>query len=343
MKRNKLLYAVVSVLLCATMSASAKSWRINNDETKGAHFVSINAAMSSEDVVAGDTLYLDPGCNIDGGTVYKSVTIIGCGYFRRNSPHKFARITGTLKIAAPNVKIESVSCGTLELGINYNGQNSNGAVIERCATGSISCSSNGADAQNVTVRQCYVSGSVGMGGSKTPGFVFENNIMITSDGQISSVGNNAIIRNNYIRANKYDGAVYINYSNVQVKNNIIINNSGNNSEFGGWADTPSNNNVIAHADPNGNNKSIGFTSVADFEAAVFALIGLNDERYELKSDSPAKGYADDGGDCGPFGGEYPYVPGGMPMSAPYFTKALIGEKATGNEISVTLQINQQEQ
>ena len=103
------------------------------------------------------------------------------------------------------------------------------------------------------------------------------------------------------------------------------------------------NNVSTSRTVRENNKSIEVSNLEAFEAAVFALTGLNDERFTLKNDSPAKGYAEGGGDCGPFGGQYPYVPGGMPKYAPYFTKANIASKATGNELSVSLQIVQQEQ
>ena len=54
---------VLSFLAYATPS-SAKSWRINNNVAKNPDFTDINAAMASADVVAGDTLYMDPGCSL---------------------------------------------------------------------------------------------------------------------------------------------------------------------------------------------------------------------------------------------------------------------------------------
>lgn len=53
-----------ALLMGSAVSAEAKSWRINSDASKKPHFTDINAAMSSSSVVAGDTLYLDPGTNI---------------------------------------------------------------------------------------------------------------------------------------------------------------------------------------------------------------------------------------------------------------------------------------
>ena len=75
--------------------------------------------------------------------------------------------------------------------------------------------------------------------------------------------------------------------------------------------------------------------------AVFVLKGTNDQRYQLKADSPAKGAATDGGDCGPFGGLYPYVIGGKPAGYPYYTKAVIGTRAENGKINVSLNIKMQ--
>lgn len=47
-----------AVLAITATTADAKSWRINNDVTQKADFTDLNAAMSSNDVVADDTLYV---------------------------------------------------------------------------------------------------------------------------------------------------------------------------------------------------------------------------------------------------------------------------------------------
>lgn len=71
-----------ALLFAGGQQADAASWRINSNANRHAHFTSINAAMSSADVVAGDTLYLDPGFTLtDNQNVTKRVTIIGGGTF----------------------------------------------------------------------------------------------------------------------------------------------------------------------------------------------------------------------------------------------------------------------
>ena len=75
-------------LVLAATTVQARSWRINNNANLKPDFTDINAAMSSESVAAGDTLYLDPGCNlVTTQNVTKQVTIIGCGYEGNDVPY----------------------------------------------------------------------------------------------------------------------------------------------------------------------------------------------------------------------------------------------------------------
>ena len=116
MKRIKLSAAMTAILFGLSLNtASAKSWRVNHDTTTGANFASINDAMSAKDtdgndlVVAGDTLYLDPGLITSAtATINKRVTIIGTGYLRTSSPHQFAKISHNLTITAEGTKVEGV-------------------------------------------------------------------------------------------------------------------------------------------------------------------------------------------------------------------------------------------
>ena len=344
MNKTILSTAVSAVLLFSMCSTTqAKSWRINNDTSKGAKFASINAAMDSELVTAGDTLYLDPGCTLsDNQNITKQVTIIGCGYFRRTSPHKFATITGTINLQTSGIKLEGLSCSNIDFTSRYTQDN---VIIERCKTGQIYWRTYNGNCHgyNVTIRQCYITGSIYGGSDCSTGLTMENCIVISSD-RINSIGENSTISNNYFHLDYSNGScVQIDNPNTIVKNNIIVNSSTDTraKDFSGEA-TFINNICTSRTSGGTNSKAITYTNINDFESALFALTGLNDERYTLKDDSPAKGWADDDGDCGPFGGQYPYVPGGMPSAAPYFTRATIGAKATGNELSVSLQIVQQE-
>ena len=65
-----------TMLVAKASTVHASSWRVNNDATKKAHFVDINAAMASEEVQAGDTLYLDPGISESEVTCPLSIGIL---------------------------------------------------------------------------------------------------------------------------------------------------------------------------------------------------------------------------------------------------------------------------
>ena len=77
--KQKILFLLT--LLVASVGTQAKSWKIGPSSVTGMNFASINAAMNSSNVSAGDTLYLDQYYNESAEqTVTKAVVIIGTGY-----------------------------------------------------------------------------------------------------------------------------------------------------------------------------------------------------------------------------------------------------------------------
>lgn len=337
---------IATALIAVATTATAKSWRINNNTNAAADFASINAAMSSTDVLAGDTLYLDPGCSLSGEqTVSKQVTIIGPGFFRNDVPHLFATFTGALTITAANTKVKGVILnGSTNIRANY-------VTIERCKAGSIIICGvwNQPSAQFATIRQCYLTMIEGLGTSgdyylKSASAIIENCIILGESNAISGLYS-PTIRNNYLRTYWGDRNTLNNIKDGSVTNNIILNLNTSNQNSSPRMINATNctvtNNVMTGPDTAypeyPDNKFTNSTSEAD----IFALTGTNDQRYQLKDDSPAKGYATDGGDCGPFGGLYPYVLGGLPNGYPYYTKAIIAPKSVNGKVNVSLNIKMQ--
>lgn len=329
---TKKLFMAVTLTVIAATTAQARSWRINNDVTKAPDFTSINAAMSSENVVAGDTLYMDPGCGLTSEqTISKKVVIIGCGYFRAEAPHAMASIVAVTNITAPYTKIE---------GVIFNEQlrvRASNVTIERCKAQEISVGDGGVTAQNVTIRQCYAIRVVGRGETdlRSAYCTIENSIIMHNDwyGVIASLYF-PTIKHCYLRESKNSSDlafsnIFYNLSHHTVHDNIIINV---NKPTQIWYSCPNaelvQNNIISSTD--GVN-----------EASVFTLERTDDRRYQLKEDSPAIGAATDGGDCGPSGGLYPYVIGGMPAGHPYYTKAVISPRSENDKVKVSLQIKMQ--
>ena len=350
MKKTITTSIFVAVLGFTALAANAKSWRINNDATKKADFADLNAAMSSTDVEAGDTLYLDPGCNISGDqTVTKRVTIVGSGYFHTDTPHRFSYITGKLYLKAQYIKVEGVIMTTItHLCANY-------ITLERCKTNTIYINENWttAAAQFAIIRQCYVvnikGGSPANSSSdnerlKTAFATIENCILrINNNNTIESLYS-PTIRNCYISYTGTGTSSYLfeNLDNATITNNIMINKSDKTHIFSRVTNSTVSHNVMSCAESTyaGYAASNQFLDSND-ESLVFKMEGTNDQLYQLKDDSPAKNYGLDGTDCGPFGGLYPYVLNGQPAGYPYYTKANIATRAKDGRINVSLNIKMQ--
>ncbi|MBR1933212.1 MAG: hypothetical protein IJ841_05955 [Prevotella sp.] len=339
MRKDKTLQAALAALMlaCLGTTAQASSWRINSDAAKKPHFADINAAMASEKVVAGDTLYLDPGTALTTEqNVTKQVTIIGCGYFLGNAPHQAATISATTNLKAAGIKVEAVDMvGIVAFADDI--------VIERCKTGSISRS--GDAVRNLTVRQCYVANGHIIGDyskASCTGWVVENCYVFCQQYLHVIEGlNSPIVRNNYIRLNynnttpKPVAAV----TNGVIINNIIINQYYPNVDYLEVTNCTVSNNLLSAAE--------GTYSYADThcgttdEQVFFQMQGQNDQRFRLADDSPARGAAIDGGDCGPTGGRYPYVCSGFPLGMPYFESSTVPSRPQDGLLRVTQKVVQQ--
>jgi hypothetical protein len=340
MKKTITTSILVAVLGFTAITANAKSWRINSNVTQKADFSDINAAMSSDKVAAGDTLYLDPGCLLTAKqTVSKRVTIVGPGYLRGNAPHQGATISGVLYLSAANAKIEGV---TMTNEVHIRAQY---VTIERCrATKPIHLTTD-VNAQYATIRQCYayrISGYVNTSTSSAY-WTIENNIILQTTNYYNPIENlnNPTIRNNYILYN-YNGTGYYSIAGIQggiITNNIIFNKKTNNNVWSNVTDAVITRNVTSSAEKTDYPDNI-YLAHSD-ESLVFKMEGTYDQKYQLKDDSPAKGYATDGGDCGHTGGTYPYVLNGLPAGYPYYSKANIAPRAKNGKINVSLNIKMQ--
>ena len=328
---------IASTLLAVATSATAKSWRINNNAATASNFNSINAAMSSNEVTAGDTLYLDPGTTLsDQQTVTKQVTIVGPGYFRGNAPHRHAYFHNPVVINAANVKLEGL---VFDNNLNICAQQ---VTVERCIFKVIKISNgNYANAKYATIRQCYGQRVYGNGETSIESAFckIENCILINSYDPINGLYL-PVIQHNYLKCTSSGSGerVLSRLNGAKITDNIIINSSSSSLIYNNVNSSEDISHNIFSGDTNASfpDNKYGYT-----EADIFTLTGMNDQLYQLKEDSPAKGYATDGGDCGPYGGLTPYVPGGLPNGYPYYTKAIIPAKSKNGKVNVSLKIKMQ--
>ncbi len=340
MEREKSLLTLVitaTLLIFGCVQVDAASWRINNNANRHAHFTDINAAMSSSNVQAGDTLYLDPGCTLTSSqTVSKRVTIIGTGYFLPSGTYTASTIGGTLTLKAADTKVEGVTM------TNTTYAYADRIIIERCKTVAIVVGSSSYSARNVVIRQCYLSGfvnGVGKTGMNSAYCTIENCIIVCSGSHGCIYQLYApTIRNNYLKETG-NYAIFQSVSNTTIKNNIEINTKSKGSIFSDYSNTINSNNVLSSASGAEGNRFLDSTA----ESLVFALEGTNDQKYQLKEGSPALGFADDGGDCGPYGGLHPYVPSGYPLGIPYVVTASGSTSPSDGKVAITNQVNIQKQ
>lgn len=341
----KAAFAAVVLTIVGTQTVSAKSWRVNNNSTKKANFVDINAAMASEEVVAGDTLYLDPGCVLASEQkISKAVTVIGTGYFLQNG----------LVAATINNKVHIKAEGAKLNGVNINGEvwiEANNITLERCKTQRV-FSWNGTR-YGLTVLQCYIysNAECSIQGQFRSATIKNNIIFVNywhsySSNRVIENVHDSEIANNYLAVlstTGYEIPVLNDITNSQIYNNIIKHAKNPNLIFANSGSSNNNgfyNNVITAAEGTYSNvQDIVYLGTADV-SSVFAD-GINDAEYRLKEDSPAKGAGFGGVDCGPYGGATPYVESGLPLYHPYIKKAVVAGKAVNGEVDVELNIKMQ--
>lgn len=336
---------IAVVAVAATQVAMAHSWRINNDASKGAHFASINEAMTSEQVVDGDTLYLDPGCVLsDAQTITKAVTVIGTGWDFSDKPYVPARIANFLYINNA-AKVMSV---LINKQVYPNHDN---IVLERCRiTGNIKKKATDYSDSNLQIIGCYVDGIVGGYNSSNyaVGWRIYNTYIYYGDIYTRSIEylTNAVIENCLLRCRgSYEpNNVILNINNSVVRNNIIISERG--ASYKNYIISGSNNAFYNNCLSADETFSLAENNVCANSASIATFVcnaGVGGAWMQLCEGSPAKGAGEGGIDCGPYaeGSLYPFVTYGLPEHIPYFTEADIPTQPTDGKVKVTLKIENQ--
>lgn len=340
---------LVAVAMATAQVAVAESWRINNDTSKGAHFVDINAAMASEQVKDGDVLYLDPGCVLSNvQNISKAVTVIGTGWLFTGRPYQAAVLEKDLNIVAA-----AIVSGLQIKGTIYPGHND--IVIERCLIGTdIIHTSTSFTTQNLLIRQCSINGYIrGCGKTSLYSFGWKiYNCIVQNDG--SSFGTihglyGVEIVNNLLHRDYKAWDVLRDIEDAIVKNNIIINTAAfANGTYKDYIIAAADNlqvynNVIsadsttwANYSKYPDNVCVGSQTLTDY----LVNTGLGGSWAQLCEGSPAIGAGEGGIDCGPYakGSLYPFVTYGMPKHIPYFTEAVVPAQPTDGKVKVSLKI-----
>ena len=348
----KKLLLSLAVIVGVCSAASATTWRINSNPKAKAHFLTLKDAMSSLDVKSGDVLMLDPGAHA-GATISKQVTIVGTGYLLADNKDwketSSASITGSLTLSSDGCRVIGVSVSHISV-------DADNCEIDRCY-GSVGLK----DVANASITNCYLTGISCSVYNNPKNYLVSNCIIaVDADGEVDLADDSTsgTVKNCVIYGNRKSGYL-VNVRNAEFYNNIVINTNTEykveNEEsvlyrnictinFNESLGNTFTNNVI-NIDPEyaspvyTDNKCVGNVALTD----VFAWGEGLERRFMLSADSPAKGYATDGSDCGAFGGSTPYVLSGIPQFYPHITEVSIPTKTSDNKLKVTLKIvNQNE-
>ena len=332
------------LLSVAALGTQAKSWKIGPSSVNGMDFISINAAMNSSDVIPGDTLYLDQYYNeSQEQTVTKRVVIIGTGYDTSLTDEQVvATITGYLHLKASNIVVKSVK-------LNYAYFYVDDCILDRCYI-NYEIRTLSATAGMNHVYSCYITGYIqGYNSNNYSMFDIQNCLIIRDSNDVLSNMTSSIINNNTIISN-YSGSYYTltNINHSTITNNIILRiyssyydralhsniyetGSGNTIEH----------NILSHTSPlyyYPTNK-IGYGGSS---SSIFTQIGAFSDYYKLTENSPALGYATDGGEVGCHGGMFGCPSGGRPQYIPYFSKVVVGSRTENGKLPVSVTVKIQD-
>ncbi|MBQ9656798.1 MAG: hypothetical protein IJV38_12395 [Prevotella sp.] len=334
-------------LLAAASSAEAKYWKIGPSSVTGMDFASINAAMGSSSVSAGDTLYLDQYYNESAEqNVTKRVVIIGTGYDTSLTDEQVvAVLTGNLNLKANKAEVKSTKLSTVNF---YNTD----CILDRCYTNEIKAASSTAGINHI--YSCYILGSiVGYSSSQYSLFDIQNNCISKryANQFLIRYLTSSFIKNNVIIASYYSGYTCLSdVNNTEITNNIILsinsdsgyNGDLNSNVYSSGSGNSIEHNILSHTGaltyyPN-NKTGFGASS-----SELFSQTGNFSDYYKLADSSPAIGYATDGGEVGCHGGMFGCPSGGRPQYIPYFTKVTIGSRSENAKLPVSVSIKIQDE
>ena len=322
-----------SIMLVLAIAASAKSYKIGPSYVTGMNFSSINEAMSS--VSAGDTLLLDKAYKETAEqTVTKAVVIIGNGFDTTTST--IAQVS-QLSLKADGIHINSLYVTNVYF-YNYN------CRLYRCFVSDFAIWASTSDATGSnSIHSCYFTGYLG-GSTNRAIFDIQNTIIFTSSYSLIRLLKDSNISHCIVYGYSNTTSRYLITSvmSSSITDNIIINSGYSNGTIVDYS--ISSMNTIHH------NVMSGFLNTTNYPLnrtgynleSICQCYGttISGKYFYLTSNSPAQNYASDGGDCGVYGGLYPYVDYGRPIYVPYFTNISVPAKATNGTlpISVTVEV-----
>lgn len=357
----KKIFFFAAATLCVT-AANAKVWRINYDDNAQADFKTIQLCQSWSGYTDGDTLYMEPGVHNGSSTdnkITKSCTILGPGWGFQSSTNSISEkesaiFTNSVSYSGGNlsVKISGICC-TSSIG-SIGGSGISSLIIEKCYYQGGSYPK----AENLVIKNCLIDNSCWTGPSTTAiivGNVIRGNININAPALSLLVDHNTIVwHNSSSNSAAIQGTID---AKTTFSNNIVINTSyPDKVKIDAFLDPSLSvyNNVISFAtatieaaeytgdhtyDPlKTSTNKIDATVANTFKCHIDNGIVDNAMYYYVKDDAVAKTADSNGGECGAFGGDYPYQLNGRPNGIPYLYDINVPTHTTNNELHITFKV-----
>jgi len=343
------------VLSVAALSTQAKSWKIGPSSVNGMDFADINAAIASDQVNEGDTLYLNQYFSTKvKQVVTKQVVIIGTGYDTSFTDEKVvATLTDSLILKVDSIQVKSTKLANVKFYADE-------CVLDRCYVNSIligtvpkslnhiySCYITNATVGN-QVSVTTITNSISGATTTTyygPQFDIQN-CLITS--QIWYLTKSIINNNTFI----YSSVSIINQvKNSQITNNILYSSYNSSSYtstrclssevYAVGSDNSIEHNIMNQTVPSTYPSNIYSTNIL----SLFVSTGNFSDYYKLKTDVTdnfALNYGTDGKEVGCHGGMFGCPSGGRAQYIPYFTKVVVGQRTENGKLPVSLEVKIQD-
>lgn len=364
--KKTILMGIAALMICGTVNAT--SWRVCSKPEAGANFLSVAAAVASNTVFSGDTLYLEPGHVERGGEIIidKRLTIIGTGYYLiENNINAMSADASVFANSSTHLNAEGTNVFGCTFIHNLSINSNTHIVAGNCLMDGLNSSG-----QELTIRDNIIRNQL-YSGYTTEASTIENNIIIGRLLTYYSYGAwgwsdywiNCTFRNNTIVAEVENDFVALGFSNCNIYNNIIINaHTGFSTTTDATTqtiDTTRYSTLAINAPASkGNtvqNNVLSTASNAEFYNCVFnkgvedVLIWNNannlEEKYKHIANGPAVGAGLNGTTCGAYGtvnGSREYQPAGIPQYRPYIYDANIDDTPTNNTINASFKIKVQQ-
>lgn len=369
---RKIAFLVFVCLLAVSLAKGQEVLHVRAGTEDGLqNFETIQEAVDA--AAPGATIYVYPGL-YDGFILRKAVKILGAGFNRAGSsgnppPGSLTRVGSTVRLVnnASNAELSGLSLATVSVesvdNIFISGcaldrlqlQRTNNVIVESCFfENSTSYYSFGsavgvADTVSAIFNQCmfvnpYSSSRHGTGYSvghhsstSSPSTAFYRTDLsftrcVFSLSTIFPWGGGEV---------NYENCIFLNYNNRGTEYSVSVNS-------GQYVATTVNRSVFVGEQSGSDNSSLDANRYQVDPESIFVGWPINngsaysfDTRFQLSPNSPARGFASDGGDCGPYGGPTPYVPSGTPSIPWIYNLSVPTANPTEESINVNVKVRTQ--